>query len=243
MVENYITLDDIQCFRSPTDFVSWFSQKLDEINSGVNVREQILLRRGIAKLVFEEVYPLYRLLQNRGSQCDKVNFRNVDGDQNFDVETTSELQVVPRFIEITVADNNYEEHLRMRYFVDHGRVSAVGKVSHQGTKKTGLNISVETEARLHAEINREKELLIREAVDRKCTRNYANDTGLLIYFDDYVGFNDPHDTQLMSCFILSLGDDWMDTFSHLFVVGATGSRVWSRMRGDQGVVLSVANAP
>ena len=238
MVENYIALDDIQRFRSPVDFVSWFSQKLDKINSGENVREQILLRRGIAKLVFEEVYPLYRLLQIRGSQWNQIHFRNVDGNQNFDVETTSELQAVPRFIEITVADNNYEEHLRMRYFADHGGVSTIGKVSHEGTRRTGLKVYVGMEARLHAKINREKELLIKEAVDQKSSKNYANDTGLMIYFDDYVAFNDPEDAELMSNFIVSLGDDWMETFSHLFVVGATGSKVWTRKRGEQGVELN-----
>ncbi len=78
---------------------------------------------------------------------------------------------------------------------------------------------------------------------QKSSKSYAYDTGLMIYFDDYVAFNDLDDAGMMSNFIVSLGDDWMDTFSHLFVVGATGSKVWTRKEGEQGVALNVASAP
>jgi hypothetical protein len=240
MVENYITVDDIQRFRRPADFVSWFFRKLDEINSGEGVREQILLRQGIAKVVFEEVYPLYRLLQNKGSEWNEIEFRNVVGNQQFDVETTSEIQIVPHFMEITIADQNYEEHLRMRYLVDHGHVPLIGKVSHEGTKKRGYKIRPAIEMRLHTEINKNVEAMIKDAVALKCGKDYPKDTGLLVYFDDNKAFRNSDDTELMSSFIASLGDDWMNTFSHLFVVGATGSKVWSRVRAEQGIVLKVA---
>src|SRR6266481_3256212 len=188
MVEDYITVDDIQRFRRPDDFVSWFFRKLDEINSGEGVRKQILLRQGIAKVVFEEVYPLYRLLQNKGSEWNEIEFRNVVGNQQFDVETTSETQIVPHFIEITIADKNFKEHLRMRYLVDHGHVPLIGKVSHEGTKKRGYKIRPAMEMRSQTEINEDAESMIKEAVALKCAKDYREETGLLVYFDDNKAF-------------------------------------------------------
>jgi hypothetical protein len=91
---------------------------------------------------------LYRLLQNKKDVWSNLKFKNVYGDQPFDVEIFGPREYgLPSFLEITITDQNYENHLRMRYFTGHRHVCMTGPVTYTGTKKIGLNVSVANEAR------------------------------------------------------------------------------------------------
>jgi hypothetical protein len=155
--ENYITKEEASIPRNPKEFIDWFKEKLritkeyrDEL------KKQNLLHEGIAKIFYEELFPLYRLLQCKEKEWHDTRIMYVYGNQNFDVEIISSRQDIPRFIEITQSDMNKEEYLRMKYFLEKGSVSMIGSVLKEGNKKTGLKISVEEIATDHSEWNLKK---------------------------------------------------------------------------------------
>lgn len=232
-MDDLITIDEIQTFRTPADFIRWFEAYLERTRVDRRYKSEILLRKGIAKEVYEEVYPLYRMLQFFGEEWKDCRFRNVLGDQSFDVEVTGDGKPPFQFIEITGADLNHEEHLRMQYLVEHGRVSAIGKVSCNGTEKTGQRISVSDDYCLREEVNQKKKLGIEEAITSKAKKDYPEATVLLVYFDDYVAFSDEDDQKEMEDFIESLGDHWESEFTELFIVGTSGRRGWRKRRPNK----------
>jgi hypothetical protein len=109
----------------------------------------------------------------------------------------------------------------------------IGPVTHTGTRKTGLNVSVANEAGDLTEMNQEKKDLIRNAIARKTSKAYPENTGLLVYFDDYVAFSMHKDKAVMDRFLDELDVDWTDKFSALYLVSASGNQIWERYRSEQ----------
>lgn len=225
MIENIINEQEIQKYRSPDEFVRWFESCLRRINRVKDYRKQILLREGIAKQLFEEVFPLYRLLSRRKRRWREKRFINIIGSQSYDVRVLTSSHSFLNYIEIIVADNDHDEALRMEYFEKEGDVYASGSVSHSGTKKTGHIISVENEARLHSEIVQEKMTKIKNAVTKKSRNSYPSGTGLLVYFDDYVTLFNPKDYIMIQNMLESLEQIWRRTFTRIFLVGASGRKI------------------
>lgn len=232
-LEEIITIKEICSPRTPAQFLEWFEDKLREIKKTDDINDQVILREGIGKFFYEEVFPLFRLLQNKKDAWRNLKVKNVYGDQPFDAEIFgSKESEFPSFIEITMAYQK-EDHLRMRYFTEHGDVCMTGPVLHTGTKKTGLNVSVANEARGLTEMNQEKKDLIRNAIARKTSKAYPKDTGLLVYFDDYVALSMYKDKKVMDRFLDELDVDWADKFSALYLVGASGNQICERYRSEQ----------
>lgn len=233
-LEEIVTIEEICSPRTPIQFLEWFEDKLREIKETEGINNQVILREGIGKFFYEEVFPLFRLLQNKKDAWRELKFKNVYGNQPFDVEIFgSRESEFPSFLEITMADQNYEDYLRMRYFAEHGDVCMTGLVTHTGTKKTGLNVSVTNETGDLTQMNQEKKYLIRNAITRKISKAYLENTGLLVYFDDYMTLSRYKDKAVMDRFLDELDVDWTDKFSALYMVGASGNRIWERYRSEQ----------
>lgn len=233
-MDDIISREEIQISRRPSEFLQWFEDFLGKANADRDIyKEDILLRKGIAKVIYEEVFPLYRMLQVFGTEWEQFKFKNVIGDQRFDVEVTGSQHVPFRHIEITVADTGHEESLRMRYLLEHGSVPAIGKVSHTGTKRTGHTVHVSDDARLHTDVNREKKDGIVKAIGRKSMKDYPDDSVLLVYFDDNVAIAVGDDEEEMVDFIENLQDNWESRFSHLFIIGSSGKRGWRKERANK----------
>jgi hypothetical protein len=235
-LEEIITIEEICRPRTPAQFLEWFENKLREIQKTDGINDQVILREGIGKFFYEEVFPLFRLLQNKKDAWRNLKFKNVYGDQPFDVEIFGSKECeFPSFLEITMADQKYEDYLRMRYFTEHGDVCMTGVVTYTGTKKTGLNVSVANEAGDLTEMNQEKKDLIRIRISEKTSKAYPDNTGLLVYFDDYVAFSRCKDKAVMDEFLDELDVGWTDKFSALYLVGASGNQIWERYRSQQDV--------
>ena len=230
-MDSLITKQEIEKFRIPTDFIKWFEAYLEKTRLDKTFRRQILLRKGIAKEIYEEIFPLYRFLQFFGIHWSTTAFMNRLGSQNYDVEVHPKEFAPFEYIEITVADASHEEFLRNTVLVDKGHVSAIGKVSHSGTKQTGKSIHVCNDFRSHAELNNEKKIAIKSAIHRKLQNTYPPQTALLIYFTDYVAFADEDDQLDMKLFITELGTTWESTFCALYIIGASGRRGWMKIKG------------
>lgn len=212
--------------RSPDEFIVWFEGFLESTRHDRSHREQILLRQGIAKPLYEEVFPLYCLLKHKRIEWKGRLFRNILGNQPYDVRATVPGSGASELIEITVADVDQAESVRMEAFVARGRVPAVAPVVWTGTRQTGRDIHISEDMVLHDDVVRKKRDQIIAAVERKCQRAPATNTALLVYFDDYTAFADQGDLPVMQEALSAVRSFWQSKFTALYVVGASGKRFW-----------------
>lgn len=226
MLEEMITPAEIEQDRSPDDFISWFEGFLESTRADRSNRNQILLRQGIAKPLYEEVFPLYRLLTHKRVEWRERLFRNVLGNQPYDAVMTVPRSCSSTHLEITVADVDQAEAVRMEAFVARGRVPAVAPVTWTGTKQTGRAIEISEDMVLHDDVVRKKRDQIISAVERKSRRASSGNTALLVYFDDYTAFADQGDLPAMREALSTVRPAWQSKFTGLYVVGASGERFW-----------------
>ncbi|MHC4124205.1 MAG: hypothetical protein ACYSSI_11575, partial [Planctomycetota bacterium] len=142
-----LTTEEMTTPRTPTELACWVEKKCRLIANCPEAKELALLRKGIFKKFYEEVYPLSRFvthLYTNGSDIKCVpNLDNRDFDAtiwDYSKSPPSEFKV-----EITSAVDGYDQHLRMEYFVQHRSVSVWGKVSASGNERVGHKIDIENE--------------------------------------------------------------------------------------------------
>ena len=232
-MDDVITKDEIETFRTPAEYVSWFDSVLTKFNRVDKYREAIILRKGLFKEIFEELFPLYRLLQALGEDWSDLRLRNIIGSQQYDVEVKDSGCRPFSFIEITDTIMNYDERHRMMYFLEHGSVSLLGQVNVSGTKNTEKTIDVKSEAKESLEILGKTLEKVFEAVQKKTEKDYPDNTALLVQFDDYFGFNFKRDVDRVSKLLLELSGLSESTFSCLFLVGNSGRHIWRKSKGEE----------
>jgi len=229
MLEKYLTESEISQSRTLKEYIEWFDQKLAITKEyREELKKQNILHEGIAKKFYEELFPLYRLAQHKRKEWGNVKVTCVLGNQNFDVKLESSNISVPKYIEITQADRDEEEHLRMLYFLEQGSVTTTGKVTKVGTKRTGLQILVEDKVGESNKSISEKIGRIQEAIGRKTEgKNYPDMTALLVYFDDYLKYPRGKGQKEIDTF-LSNNNSWRSQFVRLLVVSASGELFWEK---------------
>jgi len=221
--------------RTPKEFIEWFEQKLEITKEHrEELKKQNILHEGIAKIFYEELFPLYRFLQHKEEEWHDVKIEHISGNQNFDIKVVSNREFMPKYIEITQADMNEEEHLRMRHFLERGTVSTTGKVSKEGTKRTGLRILVDDEMGEGSVSILEKIKRIKIVIDNKVkVAKRPDSTALLVYFDDYLKFPRGKGQKEINKF-LSMNESWKEQYACLFVVSASGEFFWERIERNNG---------
>ncbi len=237
--EEYIKRDEISQPRTPNEYVDWFEGKLKITKERrEDLKTQNILHEGIAKYFYEELFPLYRLLQNKSKTWEGSRFIPVIGNQNFDVKVDSDRKNVPQYIEIVVADRDEAENARMEYFLAHGSVNSIGDVLIERNKKLGKKITVDEEAYSSEEINRRTKNRISGLIVKKmAVKKRPNNTALLVFFDDYTAFRYDLDKSKseMDKFLNSINIQWQSQYLALYIVGASGKGFWEKnSRGNYG---------
>lgn len=178
--------------RTPKELAFWCKKKIDELGSFPETSRASLLRKGPAKKFHEEIYPLSllsnRLYPNRpGIRC----IPNMDDSENFDA-IIRDYSFDPPYdlkVEFTKAkDENagHEEQLRMKYFIEHGRVSLTGPIKFSGTERSGHKIEVKPEFVSRCLSINKVFVLILDRIKAKCKKKYGNDHLLVILINDYL---------------------------------------------------------
>jgi len=229
MFEDCLSETEISHLRTPGEFIKWFELKLDVTKDHrEELKEQNILHKRIDKKFYEELFPLYRLLQRKAAEWHDVGIKYVAGNQNFDVRLESGIEFIPQYIEITQADRDEDEHLRMKYFLEHGSACTSGKVIKEGTKRTGLKIFVEDEAADGDDSIAGKIEQIKIAIDKKMQgKPRPSGTALLVYFDDYLKFPQDKGQKEFDAFLLK-NECWKNRYVRLFVVSASGKLFWEK---------------
>ena len=141
---------------------------------------------GLAKQLVEEIYPLAIFAYKKYGEKKKVYIKPVIGNQNYDAILTDDSHSPPlvKYVEVTQSHEGETEYLRAFYLQKHGYVPLTGKIKKGGSKKSGLRISAELEAVPVIEnANNELQRIV-DAIERKESKRYPNNTCLVISFDD-----------------------------------------------------------
>ena len=229
-LEEYINKDEISQLRTPQEYVNWFEKKLaitKKLKEELGI--QNLLHKGIAKDFYEELFPLYRLLQNKLKEWKGMKFKPViGGHKSYDVEVSNCKKDSPSYIEITVTDFDEAEKARMEYLLNN---VLAGNVLIKRDEKTGKKISViDNEAHRCEEINQKFEKRIVKRINHKMMKNPPPNTALLVNFDDYIAFcYDKANSKIkMNSFLDSITIQWQNKFVALYIAGDSGKSFYER---------------
>ena len=224
-----LTIEQLTIPRTPTELTHWVESKCQLFAENPEAKEWVFLHQGLSKKFHEEIYPLSLFVTHRYTGRSDVqcipNLDNRDFDArilDYSMSPPSELKV-----EITSAVSGHDQHLRMKYFVNHGRVNVWGTLSASGTEKTGHEIHVENEMIAHTDLLERTLSLIQSAVKRKSVnankpQKYGQGHVLIVAFDDWQWFKPEQDMAALKDFVnervLTIPLD----FAVLYVVGLSG---------------------
>ena len=212
------TDSELSVFRSPIDYVSWFDGLLSRIHADPSQKEKALTHEGRFKIIYEELFPLARLLKLKARDWARSRFKSVIGSQSYDVE----VQDHPlRFLEIVSTVYDDAERFRMLKFIQEKSVDALGRILRDDEGKP-IAIDDEGGMRLHADLVRERLLLIEAAIKRKSSKSYAARTGLVVYFDDSSIEISPGDWSRFSSLVESMRAFWQPVFDSVHLIGPKG---------------------
>jgi len=204
-------------FRSPAEYTQWFESHLQTTGRDRTYREEALQHKGIFKQFYEELFPLYSLLKLKQKQWRKSRFRNVLGNQSYDVEVKGNALA---YLEIATTDFDEGELFRWREFLANGYVSAIGRITRDNK---GRMDRIEDEARPHNVLVQESVAAITARMNDKSAKSgYPRDTGLVVYYDDYKVRYEEEDYNLLRSTVEGLKCTWTTTFVSVFLVGPRG---------------------
>lgn len=222
-----LTKDDIEKERTPEKLSLWWDKKNREFDSSPESHQYALLKKGLAGKFYDEILPL-NLLANilYKGRSDIGCIPNLSND-NFDAIIRDYAQSPPfdLKVEFTYAINGHDDHLRMKYLIEHGHVSLTGPCSHTGTEKTGHMIVVKTEAVSHNDSLNKALALIKSRVEQKCKpKNYGKNYILVITIDDYLAprYNNQKDLEAINEFIKSDIINLPLDFGEIYILGVSG---------------------
>lgn len=193
-----ITEGEITIERTPRELIDWVESKINMADE-----KTIRLRQGFAKQLVEEVYPLAIFAFKKYGETKLVHIKPVIGNQNYDAILTdnSYSPASVSYVEVTQAHEGEAEYLRAVHLQEHGYVPGTGTVKKEGTKKTGLRVSVQAEA-VSVDSVAESELQkIIDAIGRKEGKSYPANTCLVVKFDDGYMFRRATDGRTIDRFV------------------------------------------
>jgi hypothetical protein len=204
--------------------VTWVDEVLERIYLDPACKQEALLHVGQFKKLYEEIFPLQSLLRCKSPEWATAEFRNVLGDQSFDVE----VKHLPlQFLEIACTTYDDGERWRMIELSRKGSVSALAKIVRDDRgRPTGLDIGTDeqlgTDMRCRDDVVTDLLPRIRERIMKKVAKPYPPGTGLLVFVDDAPSIIDENGSSRIAALLSELAPRWEPTFEHIFIVGSSG---------------------
>ncbi|MBU1863338.1 MAG: hypothetical protein KKH94_06745 [Candidatus Omnitrophica bacterium] len=230
-LEIYISTEEVCQWRKLQEYIRWFEEKLKITKEfREELKRQNLLHEGMAKYFYEELFPLYRLLQHKKQLWDNIQIKPlIDKQSNFDVEIQKSNfhKDIPQYIEITQTIFNNDTLQRMHYLINHGQVFTTGKIIKKGSNKNGfasVDVNNELQECSHAIVNEKS--FIEKSIKTKSSRKRPHNTALLVYFDDSVIFAKEDRIQEMNRFLSDGKAIWRNQFTCFYGVGVSGKYFW-----------------
>lgn len=224
MSNESVSVAELAKKRTPSELKRWVERKMDEIGSTDEGERALRLRKGRAKQLMEEVYPLAIFGFHKFGNTDQILLQPVVGNQSYDaIVTDLRCKTSPRsFVEITQSHEGESDYLRRLDLQRRGFTFGHSPVIKKGTKRTGLQVSIEPEVVRTRDVARDELERIVGAAERKAAKDYPVDTWLIIVFNDDRFFRLAVDNAVLDAFVRERILNLDLRFSRLYLVGWKG---------------------
>lgn len=140
----------------------------------------------LAQALRDELLPIALFADKYFARSEHVVVTYTYGDQPYDalVDDRRESPAPVRFIEVTVADHDYEMSLRMEMLSRDGNVPMTGPVFVKGARGKRAELRAELEAVDHDKLVSDHFDRVVAAVNRKAKKKYPQGTALVVRVDD-----------------------------------------------------------
>jgi hypothetical protein len=216
-----ITKEELERERTPPELSRWVASKFEEVSSNEKGEDSLILKEGILKQLVEEVYPLSIFGYRKFGETNKVLLKPIIGYQNYDAIIIYKNNEVEKreFIEITQSHEGEIDHLRRLFIKEHGYAFYHSPIKKTGTKKTRVDVSNKLEAVRAEEIAKAEINRIKDAINRKISKEYPPDTALLIAFEDDLFFRLVVSNNILDSIINEYCSGLDIRFSYIYLVG------------------------
>lgn len=202
--------------RVVPEYQSWVESRLDACGTTKAGKTALRLGKCLAKQLVEEAHPLSLFASRYFKDSDQVFITHVLGNQPYDATIDDQRADKAPFmyIEIALAHEGEDAHLRMCALERDGSVCPIGTV-----ERTGNGPRVQVEAKSGTVLFDEEMGRIKTAIMKKADKtNYSAGTALVVGFDDRLVLRTDKDTGEL----LQGVQDLLDSVSHFAFVGCIG---------------------
>jgi hypothetical protein len=209
-IDSILVEKDIVMERTPGELFAWARAKNLELSSYEELREDVLMLKGICRKFIQEIYPLSLIVNKLYSDRLDIGCRPNLTNENFDAQIIDYSMKPSKAhkIELTQAIEGRKDYFCRTHLARKRWAYPVGFGS----------IAVDTEVTVNNGLR-----LIAEAARGKLHKQYGKDTSLVIVFDDYSAFRTEDEVSKLKVFtqekVLPLGLD----FHKLFLLGLSGN--------------------
>jgi hypothetical protein len=228
-IESLTSPADMETSRAPSEYITWYDGLLDKIwqIDDDELSEQVLMRTGLAKRFYEELFPLFALLRHKKDDWGTSRISPALGNQKYDVRIDSERSNIPSWLEITYAISGRDNKLRMRHMVDFGFTSMTGPVVEDLVNGRRVTRIIE-EAKMADDTVKEVTDLIEKRISDKSSNGYPARTGLIIWVEDYGTFRAPKYFAKLQDLIDRTHSIWSPAFSHIFLLLSSNGSLYEK---------------
>src|SRR5689334_16855767 len=130
MASPVLTSSVLEETHSAAEYQRWVQTLISRVKEEPDGLAQIRMRTGLAKQLMNEAFPIGLLASSYFRQSDKVDIQLKIGNQSYDAAVSGRRRSGSgvKFLEVTVAGDGEDDHLRMRVLHEDGEVSALGTV-------------------------------------------------------------------------------------------------------------------
>ena len=155
------------------------------------------------------------MLKIKGKEWNGARFRNIMGNQPYDVEIEG---MGIKYFEIASTTFDDGERFRMIELSNEGSVDVLGRIK-RNIKGKPIDIENRGEARSKNDVVLEITELITDRISKKSGKNYPEQTTLIVYFDDYKIEINEKDKTLLKNVLDETKSQWSETFVHVYLIG------------------------
>jgi len=222
-----LTPETLQTIRPAGTLREWVLNTIEKLGLTVEGRSAVILGRGYAKPLVQELLPIGHFCVHRWGMESQVTIEPVLGNQNFDARVHGPIQQTGgiAYIEVTQAHEGENEYLRRMVFDRDGCVDPYGEITKTGTKNTGITVQINSEAQRHTSLIKRQMELIVGAISRKQDKKYPTGTVLVVVFDDDIFKDEFGDFEIVDMTAKEQVQR-LNNVQWLSLVGSSGRTFW-----------------
>lgn len=221
MSNESVSIEELTKKRTPSELLTWVRLKMEQIGSIDDGERALRLREGLAKQLIEEVLPLALFGWHKFGNTARILLQPIIGNQGYDAIVT-DLRCKPSslsYIEITQSHEGEADFLRRLDLHQRGFTFGYSPVNKKGTKKTGLQVSINPKVVSATDVARDELERIVSAAKRKEAKDYPANTSLVIVINDDLFFQKAINNAKLDAFVKKDVLSLDLRFSTLYLVG------------------------